>query len=103
MHTANEFVSIYDVERSIVAGKNMVEMLGLKRYEFKTEPKPTTTTTTLFDYDDVFYDEIHQLTSIDVIEDSRGFTIADIYDENQFFIDDEDGIKLYEILKERYS
>jgi hypothetical protein len=103
MHTANEFVSIYDVERSIIAGKNMVEMLGLKRYEFKTEPKPTTTTTTLFDYDDVFYDEIHQLTSIDVIEDSRGFTIADIYDENQFFIDDEDGFKLYEILKERYS
>lgn len=102
MHTSNEFVSIYDVERSIIAGKNMVEMLGLKRYEFKPESKPTTTTTTLFDYDDVFNDEIHQLTSIDVIEDSRGFTIADIYDENQFFIDDEDGVRLYEILKQRY-
>jgi hypothetical protein len=102
MHTANEFVCIDDVERAIVAGKNMVEELGLKKYEFKTEPKPTTTTTTLFDDESPFYDDIHQLTSIDVIEEKDGFIIADIYDENQFYIDDEDGYKLYEILKERY-
>jgi di/tripeptidase len=106
MHTSNEFVSIYDVERAIVAGKNMVEKLGLKKYEFKPEPKPTTTTTTtLFDFedDDPFYDEVHQLTSIDVIEDKDGIIILDFYDENRFFIDDEDAYKLYEILKNRYS
>jgi hypothetical protein len=102
MHTANEFVCIDDVERAIVAGKNMVKELGLKKYEFKAEPKPTTTTTTLFDDESPFYDDIHQLTSIDVIEEKDGFIIADIYDENQFYIDDEDGYKLYEILKERY-
>ena len=102
MHTANEFVCIDDVERAIQAGKNMVEDLGLKRYEFKTEPKTTTTTTTLFDDESPFYDDIHQLTSIDVIEEKDGFIIADIYDENQFYIDDEDGYRLYEILKERY-
>ena len=102
MHTANEFVCIDDVERAIEAGKNMVEDLGLKKYEFKTEPKTTTTTTTLFDDESPFYDDIHQLTSIDVIEEKDGFIIADIYDENQFYIDDEDGYRLYEILKERY-
>lgn len=103
MHTSNEFVSINDVERSIIAGKNMVRDLGYKKYEFKYKPIQVETTTTLFDYDDdVFYDEIHQLTSIDIIEEKNGFTISDIYDENQFFIDNEDGYKLYEILKSRY-
>lgn len=105
MHTSNEFVCISDVERAILAGKNMVEKLGLKKYEFKQEPKPLTTTTTFFDFedDDPFYDEVHQLTSIDVIEDKDGIIILDFYDENKFFIDDEDGYKLYEILKNRYS
>lgn len=105
MHTANEFVSINDVERSITAGVNMVKNLGLKKYEFKPEPKPTTTTTTFFDFEDEnpFYDEVHQLTSIDVIEDKDGIIVLDFYDENRFFIDDEDGYKLYEILKNRYS
>ena len=105
MHTANEFVCISDVERAITAGMNMVKNLGLKKYEFKPEPKPTTTTTTFFDFDDEnpFYDEVHQLTSIDVIEDRDGIIILDFYDENRFFIDDEDGYKLYEILKNRYS
>lgn len=105
MHTANEFVCISDVERAITAGMNMVKNLGLKKYEFKPEPKPTTTTTTFFDFDDEnpFYDEVHQLTSIDVIEDKDGIIILDFYDENRFFIDDEDGYKLYEILKSRYS
>jgi len=76
--------------------------LGLKRYEFKNEPKPTTTTTTFFEDDEVFYDEVHQLESFDVIEEKNGIILSDIYDDNQFFIDDEDGYKLYEILKNRY-
>jgi len=102
MHTANEFVCISDVERSIIAGKNMVDKLGFKKYEFKNETKPTTTTTTVFEDEDVFYDEVHQLGSIDVIEEKNGIILSDIYDENQLFIDDEDGYKLYEILKDRY-
>ena len=105
MHTQNEFVCIDDVERAIVAGKNMVEKLGLKKYEFKTEPKPTTTTTTLIDTeedDDVFYQDIHQLQTIDVLEDSNWIVISDIYEYKQFYIDDEDGYELYEILKKRY-
>ena len=104
MHTANEFVCIDDVERAIEAGKHMVKDLGLKKYEFKyDEPKPVKS---LYNFDDVdespFYDEVHQLTSIDVIEEKDGFIIADIYDENHFYIDDEDGLKLYKILKDRY-
>jgi putative aminopeptidase FrvX len=102
MHTANEFVCIDDVERAIVAGKNMVKELGLKKYKFEKSTTTTTTTTIIIDDESVFYEEIHQLSSIDVIEEKDGFIIADIYDENNFFIDDEDGYRLYEILKKRY-
>lgn len=104
MHTANEFVCIDDVERAIQAGKNMVKDLGLKKYEFKhIESKPLKSLLPFDDTDESpFYDEVHQLTSIDVIEEKDGFIIADIYDENHFYIDDEDGLKLYEILKDRY-
>lgn len=105
MHTKNEFVCVNDVERAIIVGKNMVRKLGLKRYEFKTEPKQTTTTTTLFDFEDEypFYDDIHQLDTIDVIENREGIIISEVFEGSQFFIDDKDGYKLYEILKSRYS
>ena len=109
MHTSNEFVSIYDVERAIIAGKNMVERLGLKKYVFEHKPNIPTYTSTWSkteeedEDEDPFYDEVHQLTSIDVIEDKDGIVIVDFYDDNKFFIDDEDGLKLYEILKNRYS
>jgi tripeptide aminopeptidase len=103
MHTSNEFISLYDVERAIIAGKNMVTNLGYKKYEFITKIKPTTTTTTLsYEDENPFFDAVHQLDTFDVIEERDGFIIADLYDENQFFIDDEDGVRLYEILKERY-
>jgi len=104
MHTKNEFVCVDDVERALQAGLNLVKSLGNKKYEFKEELKPTQP---FFDFhyedDEPFFDDVHQLTSIDVIEEKNGFIIADIYDENNFFIDDEDGYKLYEILKERYE
>jgi putative aminopeptidase FrvX len=104
MHSNQEFISIEDVKCSIEAGKNMVKELGYKKYEFKH--KEPIKSQTFFDFDnseDVsFYDDIHQLRSIDIVEEEDGFIIADIYDENNFFIDDEDGYKLYEILKNRY-
>ena len=106
MHTANEFVCLYDVERAITAGMNMVTDLGLKKYEFGYEPpKPVNYQTPILDFDqeeDLFYDGVHHLESIDVLEEKSGIIIADPYDGNEFYIDDEDGYKLYEILKERY-
>ena len=104
MHTSNEFVCVDDVVRAIEAGKNLVKDLGFKKYEFKNE-QPTKSQT-FFDFDKTedspFYDDVHQLKSIDIIEEDEGFIIVDIYEENQFYIDDEDGYKLYEILKDRY-
>jgi hypothetical protein len=104
MHTPNEFICIDDVVRAIEAGKNLVKDLGLKKYEFT---KPLYTGSFFFSDEDEeddtpFYDDVHSLSSIDVIEEKNGIIISDIYDENQFYIDDEDGYKLYEILKERY-
>jgi hypothetical protein len=46
---------------------------------------------------------IHNLESVDVIEITSGIIIADPYDGNEFYIGDDDGLKLYEILKERYG
>ena len=104
MHTSNEFVCVDDVVRAIEAGKNLVKDLGFKKYEFKNE-QPTKSQT-FFDFDKTedspFYDDVHQLKSIDIIEEDEGFIIVDIYEENQFYIDDEDGYKLYKILKDRY-
>lgn len=103
MHSSNEFVCIEDVNNAINAGLNMVEDLGLIKYEFKYEiPKPLFNN---FDqeYDeDVFYDDVHHLEFIDVVEEKGGIVILDPYDQNELYIDDKDGYKLYEILKERY-
>lgn len=105
MHTANEFVCLDDVKRAIDAGVNMVEDLGLKKYEFKYEqPKPVSFNFyNEEDEEDPFFEDVHHLDSIDVIEDKGGIVIADPYDGNEFYIDDEDGYKLYKILKNRYS
>ena len=104
MHTANEFVCLYDVERAINAGVNMVKDLGLKKYEFKYEPpKPVNFPNPFFEEEEEpFFEGVHHLESIDVLEEKSGIIIADPYDGNEFYIDDEDGYKLYEILKERY-
>lgn len=107
MHTANEFICIDDVERAIVAGKNMVDKLGFKKYELKYEPsKPIFKKSIIVDEDDEddcpFHEEVHQLETIDVFEEKNGIIIFDIYDDNQLYINDDDGYKLYEILKTRY-
>jgi hypothetical protein len=104
MHTKNEFVCLYDVERAITAGINLVKDLGLQKYEFKYEPKKIVSQ---FDFDieePEQEDEItHNLQSIDVLEIKTGVIIVDPYDGSEFYIDDEDGLKLYEILRERYG
>jgi len=104
MHTKNEFVCLYDVERAITAGINLVKDLGLQKYEFKYEPKKIVSQ---FDFDieepEQEDEVIHNLQSIDVVEIRTGVIIADPYDGSEFYIDDEDGLKLYEILRERYS
>jgi hypothetical protein len=104
MHTNNEFVCLDDVERAITAGLNLVKDLGLQKYEFKYEPiKPKSQ----YDFDYTKEEEecevIYNLQSIDVVEINSGVIIIDPYDHNEFYIDDEDGLKLYEILKERYG
>lgn len=104
MHTKNEFVCLDDVERAITAGLNLVKDLGLQKYEFKYEPvKPKSQ----YDFDHTKEEDecevIYNLQSIDVIEINSGVIIVDPYDHNEFYIDDEDGLKLYEILRERYG
>jgi hypothetical protein len=55
-----------------------------------------------FDMDDDLKEEdIHQLETVDVIEEKDGITISDIYDGASVFISDDDVPYLYEILKER--
>jgi len=107
MHSPSEFVCIDDVSRAIDAGLNLVKDLEFKKYEFKyITQKPIFKKSILFEDDaeddDIYQEEIHQLETIDVIEEKDGIIISEPYDYNQLFINDDDGQKLYEILKERY-
>jgi hypothetical protein len=105
MHTKNEFVCLDDVERAITAGLNLVKDLGLQKYEFKYEPKKIVSQFDL-DFDEFTQEDdevVHNLQSIDVMEIKTGIIIADPYDGGEFYIEDEDGVRLYEILKQRYS
>jgi len=107
MHSNQEFVSIEDVRCSIEVGKNMVKELGNKKYEYVYKPITYTSQTVMnslvgFDMDDDLKEEdIHQLETVDVIEEKDGITISDIYDGASVFISDDDVPYLYEILKER--
>jgi len=111
MHSAQEFISIEDVKCAIEAGKNMVKVLGLKKYEYLYKPITYTPTTIMnsfveeLDQDvDVFgfQDEtFHRLDTIDVYEEKDGITLSDAYDDGFLFIPDEDLVSLYEIIKER--
>ena len=63
---------------------------------------PQTVMNSLLQFEDDEEDyPVHQLESIDVIEEKDGITISDIFDGNNLFINDDDLVYLYEILKER--
>jgi hypothetical protein len=85
----------------------MVKELGNKKYEYVYKPITYTSQTVMnslvgFDMDDDLKEEdIHQLETVDVIEEKDGITISDIYDGVSVFISDDDVPYLYEILKER--
>lgn len=106
MHTAQEFISIEDVEKAIEIGKNMVLSLGLKKYKYEYKPlvyNPQTVMNSLLQFDDEYDidEETHQLQNIDVIEEKDGLYLVDAIEGNPFFISDEDLPELYEIIKSR--
>ena len=109
MHSNQEFISIDDVTRAIEVGKNMVNTLGYKKYEYAYKPIIYTKQTTMNsliefdDYEEIYKKEekIYNLESVDIIEDTDGITISDIYDGVSIFITDDDLPDLYEILKYR--
>ena len=105
MHTKEEFISLEDVERAIEAGKNMVFILGLKKYQYDYKPIVYTNKTimnSLIEDNDVFEDDTyHQLETIDVEEHKDGITLLDSFDGNIMFINDDDLIFLYDIIKQR--
>ena len=82
----------------------MVEKLGLKKYKYEYKPivyTPNTVMNSLIDFD---YDEdelVHNLDSIEVIEESEGIYIMDSYQGESVFISDENLPALYEIIRER--
>jgi putative aminopeptidase FrvX len=105
MHSNQEFVSIEDVENAITAGLNMVKELGFKKYKYGYKPIVYTQQTVMNSLVNFMDEEedypVHQLESIDVLEEKDGITISDIFDGNNLFINDDDLVYLYEILKER--
>ena len=108
MHSNQEFVSIDDVKCAIEAGKNMVSELGYNKYEFLYKPltyKSFPKSVFDFDEDDDFgyfnEEDYHKLETIDVIEESDGILLTDAFDGVGIFINDEDCLNLFEVLKNR--
>ena len=103
MHTSNELICIDDVVRAIEVGKNLVKDLGLKKYEFEYKPQGFQTFNNHEDVNVVEYevDKLHSLDSLDIFEEEEGIMISDIYDGAGLFIDNDDCLKLYEILRDR--
>lgn len=105
MHSNQEFVSIEDVERSIIIGQNMVKELGYKKYKYEYKPivyTPQTVMNSLLQFEDDEDYPLHQLEGVDVIEEKDGITISDAFEGNSLFISDDDLPYLYEILKDRF-
>jgi putative aminopeptidase FrvX len=107
MHSNQEFISIEDVKNGIETGKNMVKELGYRKYEYVYKPITYTSQTvmnSLLQYSDDYEDEdndVHQLETVDVIEEKSGITISEIYEGGSLFICDDDLPYLFEILKDR--
>ena len=107
MHSNQEFISIEDVKNGIETGKNMVKELGYRKYEYVYKPityTPQTVMNSLLQYSDDYEDEdndVHQLETVDVIEEKSGITISEIYEGGSLFICDDDLPYLFEILKDR--
>ena len=107
MHSNQEFISIEDVKNGIEIGKNMVKELGYRKYEYVYKPityTPQTVMNSLLQYSDDYEDEdndVHQLETVDVIEEKSGITISEIYEGGSLFICDDDLPYLFEILKDR--
>jgi hypothetical protein len=109
MHSSQEFISIEDVKNGIETGKNMVKELGYRKYGYVYKPityTPQTVMNSLLQYSDDYEDEeedydVHQLETVDVIEEKSGITISEIYEGGSLFICDDDLPYLFEILKDR--
>lgn len=111
MHTAQEFISIEDVKCAIEAGKKMVNVLGLKKYEYQYKPIVYTPQTIMNSFVEELDQEVdvfgtqeesfHRLQTIDVYQEKDGITLSDAYEDGFMFIPDEDLVDLYEIIKER--
>jgi hypothetical protein len=84
----------------------MVKELGLKKYKYEYKPivyTPQTVMNSLLQFQDDEEEDypVHQLESIDVIEDKDGLYISDSIEFNSLFISDEDLPELYEIIRNR--
>jgi putative aminopeptidase FrvX len=100
MHTPQEFISIEDVKRAFDSGINMVKELGLKKYKYNYNPILYTSQTIM---NSLVEEEqkIHQLETMDVVEEKDGIIISEIYEGETLFISDDEIPFLYEILKNR--
>jgi putative aminopeptidase FrvX len=103
MHTNQEFISIDDVKNAIIVGQNMVKVLGYKKYQYEYKPIVYTSETVMNslvqDNDDF---QVHQLETIDVIEDEDGILISDFYGDSEIYISNDELLDLYGILKDRF-
>lgn len=101
MHSSQEFISLEDVQKALTAGLNMVDVLGLKKYEYEYKPIVYTNQTVMNSLIELNENTHHQFEEIDVSEYEDGIILMDV--DTSIFISNEDCISLYEMLKDRIS
>ena len=119
MHTPNEFIVLDDVEKSIRTGINLVNEFGYEKQVYAYEP-PVYSYGGLFnlddakddldDWDNTLFDglgdlddeEVFHLTDNDVHMEWGGMSIQSKHTGEAVYLDEEDVLELYEIIRERY-
>ena len=106
MHTEQEFVVIDDVERAITFANRLVNELGYNKFGYDYLKPDWESTTTLFDvqdYDDEFEEEeeTYETEHNSITISSDGMEIESKMTGNVIYLDDEETLELYEVIRQK--
>ena len=112
MHSPNEFIVLNDVEKAIRTGINLVNEFGYEKQEYAYEP-PNLIYSGFIDiqnvdddWDDTLLDglenETFELSDNTVELEFGGVTIQSHHTGDTVYMDEDDVIKLYEIIRENF-
>ena len=106
MHTAQEFVVVDDVERAIVFAEELVNNLGYTKYDYEYEKPNWGSYGSLFnvqDYEeeeDDFNEDVYDMERLQITTSEEGMTIESKLMGDVIYMDNEEMLELYEVIRE---